>query len=112
MSENNRKFEIYLTILRFLVYKVTGNLKRIYLDIDLSSNQVFLHAYYLENPSQLELELFDDVCTNSKAHLPDLEVVGLTKLVSEFNGQSHDFVVFSVYEEFQDLLDCRSLDAD
>ena len=95
-----KKFEIYLTVLRFIVYKVTENLKQIYLDIDLGNKEVNITAYYKKNPSMLELELLDDICTNSKAHIPDFIVNYEYKLAVKHNiFDKHDFIVFSVYEE-------------
>lgn len=101
MSE--RKFQIYLTILRFLVFKVTNNLKRIYLDIDFGTKKVILTAFYLDSPSELEVELFDDICTDSEAHLPDLYVDGKVQLIEEHSNEDHDFVIFSVYEDISEM---------
>lgn len=100
---NERKFQVYLTVLRFLVFKVTDNLKRIYLDIDFENKKIILTAYYLGSPSELEIELFDDICTDSESHLPDVFVDGKTKLIEEYNNENHDFVIFSVYEDFSEM---------
>lgn len=100
---NERKFQIYLTVLRFLVFKVTSNLKRIYLDIDFDNKKVILTAFYLCSPSELEIELFDDICTNSEAHLPDFYVEGKTQIIEEYNNEDHDFVIFSVYEDISEM---------
>lgn len=97
---SNRKFQVYLTILRFLVFKITDNLKRIYLDVDFDRKKAILTAFYLVPPTELEVELLDDICTNSEAHLPDLFVHGKTQLIGEHNNEDHDFVIFSVYENF------------
>ena len=95
-----KKFELYLTVLRFLLFKVTDNLKRIYLDIDLENKKMLLSAYYLANPSELELELLDDIVTDSNAHIPDLFVESEVKLTKDHNnGHSHDFIVFAVFED-------------
>jgi len=97
MSKNQKKFQIYLTVLRFISFNVTPNLQRINLDIDLDNNTVMLRAFYLKNPSDLDLELFDDICTDSDAHLPNFKVKNQTSLISSFHGDKSDFVVFSVY---------------
>ncbi|NOX48169.1 MAG: hypothetical protein GXO89_14445 [Chlorobi bacterium] len=103
MNKSEQKFQVYLTVLRFIVFKVTANLKRVYLDIDLENKKVILTAFYLVTPTELEIELFDDIRTNSEAHLPDLFVNGKTKLIEEYNNEDHEFVVFSVYEDINEL---------
>lgn len=100
MKDEQRKFELYLTILRFLVFKITFNLKRIYLDINLEGNKILLTAFYLEKPSELELELLDDIVTNSNAHIPDLFIDSQIKLVKNHSkDDKHDFIVFAVYDD-------------
>lgn len=101
---DEQKFQIYLTILRFLPFKITTNLKRIYLDINFEERKATLTAFYLIHPSELELELLDDICTDSKAHLPELYVDSKVKLIKEHINKPHDFVVFSVYENISDML--------
>lgn len=97
------EFQIYTTILRFLPFKITSNLVRIYLNIELDKNKVILTSFYHSSPTELEIELFDDICTNSKAHLPNLIVEGKVKTVDEFNdNDKYDFVVFSIYESIDD----------
>lgn len=99
MNEAQKKFDLYLTVLRFLVFKVTSNLKRIYMDVSLNSNEILLTAYYLNPPSELEMELLDDIVTNSSAHIPDLNVVSHVKLIEGHkDNEMHDFVVFAVNE--------------
>jgi hypothetical protein len=102
MNIEEKKFSLYLTVLRFLTYKVTENLKRIYLDFDINSQTMLLTAFYQNYPSELELELLDDIVTNSDAHIPDFFIKSLVKLITEINeneNREHDFVVFSVYHE-------------
>jgi peptidyl-tRNA hydrolase len=100
MTEEQKKFQLYLVVLRFLVFKITDNLKRIYMDINLKSNKILLTAYYLSNPTELELELLDDVVTNSNAYIPDLFVESQTKLTEKHNkNEQHDFIVFAVNDE-------------
>jgi len=70
------------------------------MDIDLKSNSILLTAYYLKQPSELELELLDDIVTNSNAHIPDLYVKCQAKLTREYNrNEEHDFIVFAVNDE-------------
>jgi hypothetical protein len=100
MREEQKKFDLYLIVLRFLLFKVTNNLNRIYMDVNLKSNKILLTAYYLNNPTELELELFDDIVTNSNAHIPDLFIESQIKLTKEYNhNEQHDFIVFAVNDE-------------
>ena len=93
------KFNLYLTVLRFLPFKITENLRRIYLNIEIDVNQMELLAFYKNPPTELELELFDDIITDSNAHIPDFFVKGHFKLMEQFNTyEKHDFIIFSVYE--------------
>jgi len=99
MTNEQKKFDLYLTVLRFLGFKITDNLRRIYLDIDLKSNNILLTAFYLNDPSELELELLDDIITNSNAHIPNLVVESKIKLIDNLKkNEIHDFIVFAVYE--------------
>ncbi|MET3126933.1 hypothetical protein ABID42_002035 [Arcicella rosea] len=100
MIEAQKKFELYLTILRFLAFKITNNLKRIYMDIDLEANKILLTAYYSNEPSELELELLDDIITNSNAHIPNLFINSQVKLTKEhINNEQHDFIIFAVNDK-------------
>ncbi|WP_172336714.1 hypothetical protein [Mucilaginibacter sp. SG564] len=100
MTQEEKKFELYRTVLRFLSHKITENLRRIYLDVDLDMHQIHLTAYYTSPPSELELELLDDIETNSQTHIPDLLVYLKIKLVNEYSeNEKHDFTVFAFYEE-------------
>jgi hypothetical protein len=102
MDLQEKKFSLYLTVLRFLSFKITENLRRIYLDIDSDSDKILLTAFYRIRPSELELELLDDIVTNSNAHIPDLFVYSRVKLMDELDdneNRMHDFVVFSFYYE-------------
>lgn len=97
-----KKFGLYLTVLRFLSFKITENLRRIYLDIDFEADKMLLTAFYRNPPSELELELLDDIVTNSDAHIPDIFVYSCAKLIDELHdneNRMHDFVVFSFYYE-------------
>jgi hypothetical protein len=99
MNIEQKKFGLYLTVLRFLPFKITNNLKRIYLDFDMNANRMMLTAYYEYEPSELELELLDDIVTNSNAPIPDFFIEGQYKLAKNFDkNEKHDFVVFSVYD--------------
>ena len=84
MREEQKKFELYTAVLRYLVSKITDNLKRIYMDVDLKGNRVLLTAYYLNTPSELELELLNDIVTNSNAHIPDFFIEAFAKSTKDF----------------------------
>jgi peptidyl-tRNA hydrolase len=100
MTEEQKKFELYLVVLRFLVFKITDNLKRIYMDVNLKSNKILLTVYYLNDPTEQELELLDDIVTNSNANIPDLFIESQTRLTKEHNkNEQHDFIVFAVNDE-------------
>lgn len=100
MKIEEKKFQIYLTILRFLPYKITKNLQKIYVDVSHEKSKVLLTAYYKNQPSELDIELLDDIETNSKAHIPDFSVESVTKLISEYKkNEVHDFIAFGMYEE-------------
>lgn len=99
MNEEQIKFELYLTILRFLTFKITTNLIKAYMDVDLNANKILLTAYYLKSPSQLELELLDDIVTNSNAHIPDFFINSNVKLIQNHTlNEKHDFIVHSFYD--------------
>lgn len=101
MSIETKKFELYSTVLRFLAYKVTPNLRKIFLDIYIEEDKVLLTAVYEKPPSELELELLDDIETNSDAHMPDFFVDSTYRLVKDsHNNVKHEFTVFAVYEEY------------
>lgn len=96
--ENEIKFNVYTTVLRFLLFKITTNLFRIYLDINIESKDVILLAIYTKPPSKLELELLDDIETNSDAHLPDFSVKSKYITINQLDEtDSHDFIVYAIY---------------
>jgi hypothetical protein len=102
MNLQEKKFSLYLTVLRFLSFKITENLRRIYLDIDYDADKILLTAFYRISPSELELELLDDIVTDSNAHIPDLFVYSCVKLTAELDDNEyrmHDFTVFAFYYE-------------
>jgi hypothetical protein len=99
MTSEEKKFNLYLTVLRFLIFKITDNLNRIYLDIYLDSNRMKLIAFYKNHPTELELELLDDIVTDSNAHIPDYFIEAEFKLTKDFDmNEKHDFIVFAVFE--------------
>ncbi|MBW3520492.1 hypothetical protein [Flavobacterium sp. NKUCC04_CG] len=101
MTEEQKKFDLYLIVLRFLVFKITNNLNRIYLEIDLKKNKMLLTAFYFAPPS--ELELLDDIVTNSNAHIPNLFIVSQVKLMADYNqNEIYDFIVFAVYSDISE----------
>lgn len=102
MNIEEKKFGYYLTVLRFLNFKITENLRRIYLDFDLNENKMLLTIFYRTYPSELELELLDDIETNSKAHIPDFFIESNIKLFQEIDNdeyKKHEFTVFAFYYE-------------
>lgn len=61
---------------------------------------MLLTAFYLENPSELEFELLDDIVTSSNAHIPDLFINSQLKLVIDYDkDEKYDFIVFAVYDD-------------
>ena len=99
MNLQQKSFELYSTVLRFIVYKVTPNLRRIYLDIDHISRECTLTGVFTKPPTDIEKELFDDIETNSKAHMPDYSVKSTLKTDSSGDeGRQHEFTVFAWYE--------------
>jgi hypothetical protein len=99
MTTAQQKFALCQTVQRFLPYKITGNLRRIYLDFDLEAGRLLLTAVYAQRPTELELELFDDIVTNSNAHVPDFYIDQTVKLTQDLNpAQVPECVVFATYE--------------
>ena len=97
------KFNQCQTVLRFLVYKITPNLYRIYFDSDTNSHEIKLTAIYYNPPSEVELELLDDIVTNSMAHLPYDTVEAEHKLIKDFDkDEKHDYVVFAMFEPYEE----------
>lgn len=100
MSIEETKFDLYRTVLRFLAFKITDNLKRIYLDFDLDNHLMTLTAIYENEPSEYELELFDDIVTNSHAHIPYVYLEKEYKLRSDIQrGEKHEFVIFATHDQ-------------
>lgn len=99
LADNAIKFNLYLIVLRFLAFKITANLRRIYLDILLETNQMTLTAFYKNHLTELDLELLDDIVTNSNAHIPDFFVKSQFYLMEDSkNSEVHDFIIFAVNE--------------
>jgi hypothetical protein len=99
LSIEQQKFGLYLTVLRFLVFKVTDNLRRIYLDFELDSKKIILTAFYRNEPTEEELELLDDIVTNSNAHIPDFFVDANTKLIKNLTpSEKHELIVFAAHD--------------
>lgn len=58
-----------------------------------------LTAVYKVSPTELELELLDDIVTNSNAPISDFFVVANVKLMEDFKDkEQHDFVVFAFFD--------------
>lgn len=99
LLDSQMKFSLYLTVLRFLPFKITANLRRVYLDVVIETNQMLLTAFYKNRPSELDLELLDDIVTNSNAHIPDFFVKSQFKLTEYIDDEiTHDFVLFAIHE--------------
>jgi len=100
MTAEEKQFNLYLTVLRFVQFKITRNIERIYLDFDLKSERMLLTAFFNLPPSELELELFDDIVTNSNAHIPDFfvdyKIISASEL-HEGENRKHDFIIFAFY---------------
>jgi hypothetical protein len=100
MSKEEKKFAMYLTVLRFLAFKITPNLKRIYIDFDMQLHEIILTAVYQSSPTDLDLELLDDIVTNSDAHIPDFSVEERIILTEHLTGlEKHDFIAFATHDE-------------
>ena len=99
MTDSEKKFQLYLTILRFLPFKITKNFRRIYVDINLESHVILLTAYFYDIPSDLDVELFDDIVTDSNAHTPDFYVRENIQISNspDFVAK-HEFVAFAVHD--------------
>ena len=99
METEENKFGLYLTVLRFLPFKITFNLKKLFLDFDISYHKMTITAFYADNPSELELELLDDIVTNSNAHIPNYFIDSINRLMKDYDSnEKHDFLLFSFYE--------------
>lgn len=102
-TEENIKFELYLTMLRFIPYSITENVRRIYADIDLKNNDIMITAYYQNKQTELEAELLDDIVTNSQAHIPDLVVDCKVSMIDSFDDTvKHDFLLFAFYVPYDE----------
>lgn len=100
MSEQEKKFDLYLTVLRFVAYKVTNNLRRIYLDFDFNKKRMILTSVYEVAPTEYELDLFDDIVTNSNAHIPDFFIDKISKLAKNIRrDEKHEFVIFATHDQ-------------
>lgn len=98
MDTEENKFNLYLTVLRFLPFKITTNLKRLYLDFS-TNNKMIVTAIYADKPTELELELLDDIVTNSNAHIPNHFIEQKHLLIREYDSEEkHDFLLFAFYE--------------
>jgi hypothetical protein len=65
----------------------------------MNSKMMKLTAFYETPPSEIEKELFDDIITDSKAHIPDFTIESDTRLLNELNlNDKHDFVIFATYD--------------
>jgi hypothetical protein len=106
MNLQQKSFELYLTVIRFIAYKVTPNVRRIYLDVNHTEKECIITGLFNEPPSDLEKELFGDIVTNSIAHIPDYSVIDQIQTITTYdNAMKHDFTVYAVYEDYE-INDC------
>jgi hypothetical protein len=99
MDTEENKFNLYLTVLRFLPFKITNNLIKLFLDFDTNNSKMTITAFYADSPSELELELLDDIVTNSNAHIPTYFIDHKHRLLKYYDSnEKHDFLLFAFYE--------------
>lgn len=98
-----KKYEIYLKVLSCISGYITHNLKRLYLDIDIIKEEALITAYYNKIPNELELELLDDIETNSISKIENIifnqSIWFLSQEIRADEYKYHDFLLFSFYEE-------------
>lgn len=101
MTIEQKKHKLYSIALKFLTFKITNNLRRIDMDVYIDSNRILLTAVYATDPSELELELLDDIVTNTNAHIPDFFVESMVVAMKDYDiNKDHDFVLFAAYDEY------------
>lgn len=71
-SNKEKKYEVYLNAICFVAGYITKNLSRLYLDINLDKKTAQITAFYNTLPTDLDLELLDDIETNSISRSPDI----------------------------------------
>lgn len=90
--------------MRFLAYKITPNIRRIYMDVYDTDSRVVLSFVCDIPPSELELELIDDIETNSSAHMPDYAVFSEIFIRPDYDFFTrHDFVIFAFNDDLGDI---------
>ncbi|GAB2701028.1 hypothetical protein GCM10027037_27590 [Mucilaginibacter koreensis] len=105
MTIEEEKYHLSTKVYRQLAKKVTENLRFLYLDIDLIEGNMLITAFYRTAPNEIELELLDDIATNSNAPIANFYVDYTYKLMSEHNeNEVHDFLIFAFYDESEDTL--------
>jgi hypothetical protein len=107
MKTNNKiKYDVYLNVICFIARYVTPNLKRLYLDVNVEKELAQITAFYVNKPTELELELLDDIETNSISRSPNIIFEQskwlLVKDLNEDEYKRHDFLLFSFYEGHKD----------
>ncbi|MDY3315910.1 hypothetical protein PG630_01110 [Riemerella anatipestifer] len=102
-TEKEKKYEVYLNAVCFVAGYVTKNLRRLYLDVDLIGKSAQIIAFYDTLPTDIDLELLDDIETNSISRSPDIifnqSKWFLFKQIRKDEYKYHDFLLFSFYEE-------------
>jgi hypothetical protein len=99
-NQARKGYELSGIVYRYLAKKVTENLRMIYLDIDFEEHRMLLTAFYQTEPTDIELELFDDIVTDSNAPIPDYFIDKCVKLTKEHNeDENHDYLIFAFFDE-------------
>jgi hypothetical protein len=105
-TENKIKYDVYLNVICFVARYITPNLKRLYLDVNRKNELAQITAFYSKKPTELELELLDDIETNSISRSPNIIFEQSNwKLISDLKedeNKRHDFLLFSFYEGHKD----------
>ncbi|SEP26278.1 hypothetical protein [Mucilaginibacter sp. OK283] len=100
MNKEEKKYALSGIVLRYLTYKITENLRKLYLDVDFQEHNIILTAYYQTEPNNIELDLLDDIVTNSSAPIPDFSVEANIKLVKDYkDDEKHDYLIFAFFDE-------------
>ncbi|SEO38131.1 hypothetical protein SAMN05428947_102168 [Mucilaginibacter sp. OK283] len=100
MNKEEKIYELSGIVLRYLTKKITENLRRLYMDVDFQENNIILTAYFETEPSCIELDLLDDIVTNSMVAIADFSVEARVKLFEDFRyDEKHDDLIFAFFDE-------------
>ncbi len=99
MTIEEKKYHLSTQVYRQLAYNITENMRFLYLDIDMKEHDMMLTAYFRTEPTEVELELLDDIATDSSAPLPDFTVSYIYKLTSQHQeNEKHEYTIFAYYD--------------